>query len=74
VPLDLKLTDVKFDEQGRFSVRGTADTMSTVFSFVEYMEKSKYFKDVKTKYTTKRKEETKDVADFEINSLLEKEG
>ncbi len=73
LPLDLELTDIRFDEQGKFSIRGTADIMSSVFSFVDNMGKSKYFKDVKTKYTTKRKDGLKDVTDFEIGALLNKE-
>lgn len=67
---DMQVSDIRFDEQGRFTVRGTAESMSIVFSFVEAMEKSKYFKDVKTKYTTKRKEASGDVTDFEIVSIL----
>ncbi len=69
-PLDLALNDIRYDDQGKFSVKGTADSMSAVFSFVDSMEKSKYFKEVKTKYTTKRKEGKKDVTDFEIGCLL----
>ena len=72
-PLDLELNDIRFDEQGKFSIRGTAESMSTVFSFVDNMKKSKYFEDVKTKYTTKRKDGLKDVTDFEITALLNKE-
>ena len=71
-PEDMEISDVRFDAQGRFSIRGTAESMSSVFSFVDNMEKSKYFKEVKTKYTTKRKEGTRDVTDFEIACLLEK--
>ena len=67
---DLQISDIRFDDQGKFTIRGTAEAMSTVFSFVENLEKSKYFKDVKTKYTTKRKEQSKDLADFEIVSTL----
>jgi Tfp pilus assembly PilM family ATPase len=73
ISLDIEAGDIKFDDQGRFSVRGVANSMSAVFSFVDRMEKSKYFKDVKTKYTTKRKEEGRDVTDFEIIAALEKE-
>jgi Tfp pilus assembly PilM family ATPase len=69
---DLELNDIRYDEQGKFSVKGTAETMSTVFSFVDALEKSKYFKDVKTRYTTKRKEGAREVADFEINMVLER--
>jgi Tfp pilus assembly PilM family ATPase len=71
-PDDIGLTEIRYDEE-RFSVKGTADAMSSVFSFVDKMEKSKYFKDVKTKYTTKRKDGLKDLTDFEITSLLKRE-
>jgi hypothetical protein len=40
---------------------------------VDVMENSKYFKDVKTRYTTKRREGARDVTDFEVNCLLDKE-
>ncbi len=70
VPMDLEINEIRYDSQGKFSTKGTASSMSTVFSFVDNLNKSKYFKEVKTKYTTKRKEEGKDVVDFEITSLL----
>jgi len=73
VPLDLELSDIRFDEQNKFSIRGTAESMSSVFSFVDTMEKSKYFKDVKTKYTAKRRDGMRDVTDFEISSFLSRE-
>ncbi len=69
----LLISDIRFDDQqGKFSIRGTAESMSLVFSFVQDMEKSNYFEDVKTKYTTKRKEGTVDVTDFEIATNLSK--
>jgi Tfp pilus assembly PilM family ATPase len=71
-PLSVKLEDIRYDAQGKFSLKGTAETMADVFSFVDSMEKSKLFKDVKTKYTTMRKEGTKNVADFEISCSLER--
>ncbi|MCM8780608.1 MAG: pilus assembly protein PilM [Candidatus Omnitrophica bacterium] len=71
LPLEIELNDIRFDSQGKFNVRGTSESMSAVFSFIDSMEKSKYFKDVKTKYTTKRKEGTKDLTDFEISCILE---
>lgn len=74
VPPDLEISEIKFDEQGKFSVKGTAANMSNVFTFVEGLQKSKYFKNVKTKYTSKRKEASKDVTDFEIASSLSAEG
>ncbi len=71
-PLNMGLNDIRFDREGKFTVRGTSDSMSTVFTFVDLLEKSKYFTDVKTKYTTKRQEGKMDVTDFEINALLNK--
>jgi Tfp pilus assembly PilM family ATPase len=71
-PLELEVNDIRFDGQGKFSIRGTAESMSIIFSFVDSMKKSKYLQDVKTKYTTKRKEATRDVSDFEIACLLSK--
>ncbi|MCX5702232.1 MAG: pilus assembly protein PilM [Candidatus Omnitrophica bacterium] len=71
-PDQVALNNIRFDDQGKFTIRGTADSMSTVFSLVDNMEKAKYFKDVKTKYTAKRKEGMMDVADFEIACILEK--
>lgn len=71
-PLSIKLDDIRYEAQGKLAIRGTAESMSAVFSFVDNMEKSGLFRDVKTKYTSKRKEGTKDLADFEINCSLEK--
>ncbi len=68
---DLELNEIRYDGD-KFSVKGTADTMSAVFSFVDRMEKSKYFKEVKTRYTTKRKDGLKDLTDFEIIALTER--
>lgn len=71
IPAEMELDEIKFDSK-KFSVKGTADSMSMVFAFVDGLEKSKFFKEVKTKYTTKRKEGKRDVTDFEVASLLEK--
>lgn len=69
---ELQISEIRFDDQGRFTLRGTAETMSAVFNLVESMGKSKHFRDAKTRYTTKRKEGLKDVTDFEIQSFLKK--
>lgn len=71
-PLNIELSDIRYDREGKFTIRGTADLMSTVFAYVDALEKSNYFKDVKTKYTTKRQEGKKDVTDFEINMTVTK--
>jgi Tfp pilus assembly PilM family ATPase len=71
-PLNLNLNYIKFENDGKFIIRGTAESMSIVFSFNGSMEKSKVFKDVKIKYTTKRVEGQKEFVDFEINCLIRK--
>jgi len=68
---DIELTEIRYDGD-KISVKGSADTMSSVFSFVDRMEKSKYFKEVKTRYTAKRKEGVRDYTDFEIVALTER--
>ena len=74
-PQELELSDIRFSDQTlKFNIRGSAESMPIVFQFVEKMEKSKYFKDVKTKYTTNRREGVKDLTDFEIVATLSKEG
>ncbi|MFH1190260.1 MAG: pilus assembly protein PilM [Candidatus Omnitrophota bacterium] len=72
IPPDIELQDIRYEDESKFTTRGTAESMSSVFAFVDSMEKSKFFKDVKTRYTTKRKKGLKDVTDFEIVSSLEK--
>ncbi|MFH1867405.1 MAG: pilus assembly protein PilM [Candidatus Omnitrophota bacterium] len=67
----MMISDVRFDDQKSFSVKGTARTMSSIFSLVDSMEKSSYFKNVNNRYATKRKEGAEDVADFEIVCELE---
>jgi type IV pilus assembly protein PilM len=68
---DIELSEIRY-EGDKISVKGTADAMSSVFSFVDRMEKSKYFKEVKTRYTAKRKDGLKDLTDFEIIALTER--
>ena len=71
-PLDTRITEIKYDESTqKFSVKGTATVMSSVFAFVSSLDKSPIFRNVKTKYVTARNEAGRDVADFEINCLME---
>jgi Tfp pilus assembly protein PilN len=71
-PPELELSDIRYDEKGKFSIRGTADSMSTVASLIENMKKTKYFKDVKRKYATQRHIGSKDLTDFEVSSSVNK--
>ncbi len=74
-PLDIRLSEIRYDESTqKFSVKGTSSVMSSVFGFVSDLEKSNIFKNVKTRYVTSRQEGGRDVADFEINCLIDAGG
>ena len=66
IPDDVKILEIRFDRAGSFSFKGTASTMAVIFSFVEDLNKSGYFREVTTRYTSKRMEGKDEVADFEI--------
>jgi Tfp pilus assembly PilM family ATPase/Tfp pilus assembly protein PilN len=71
-PPDIWLNEIKYDESSqKFSLKGTSSVMSSVFAFVADLDKSSMFKNVKTKYVNSRQEDGRDVADFEINCLVE---
>ncbi len=71
IPEDVYLNSLSLDENGKISIDGTSDSMSQVFALVGTLENSSFFKNVKTKSTTAKKERGKDVAAFEINFKLE---
>ena len=71
-PEGIEINDILYDSQspGRFVLKGIADSMSDVFTFVDQLSKSKYLKEVRTKQTTKRKEGKREVVYFEITSIF----
>ncbi|MBN1870245.1 MAG: pilus assembly protein PilM [Candidatus Omnitrophica bacterium] len=73
IPIDIQLNGIKYSSQGRFSIEGNSRTMGTVFSFIGDMEESKFFKNVESKRTTKRKEGNEEIVDFEIVCTLDSE-
>jgi Tfp pilus assembly PilM family ATPase len=70
-PLEIALTNIRFKDVGSFSVRGEASSMSVVFSYIGALEKSPYFKSVKTKNTSKKKVDAQEIVDFELSFVLE---
>ena len=73
LPKDVRLSDIKYEDGEKFSVKGTSKTMASVFAFVSNLDKSSKFKNVKTKYVTTRNEDGADVADFEVAAGIRKE-
>ena len=70
LPEDVRVSEIKYDESTGFSVKGSSAVRTSVFNFVANLEKSKIFKNAKTKYMTTRNETGKDISDFEIAALL----
>lgn len=73
VPQEIYLTNISFEEGKLISLRGTSKAMSEVFKFVKTLKGLPNFRNVKTKYATKRKLEGKDLTDFEIICPLVRE-
>ena len=63
---DIYLSSVSFDGKHSVTLRGSSSVMSEVFKFVNELEKSDYFDNVKTKYVSKNLVEGKEVVEFEI--------
>ena len=58
---------ISLEESGKIVLRGQAAQMSDVFKFITKLEESGYFKNIETKYTTKKRVADKDITEFEIN-------
>lgn len=68
---EIYLMSISFDGEDHLTLRGTSNNMSEVFKFINTLEDSKYFQNVKTKYATKHEVEGKELTDFEIACPLE---
>lgn len=68
---EIYLTLISFDGENQLTLRGVSNAMSEVFGFLDALEKSKYFQNVKTKFVTTRNIEGKDLTEFEITCALE---
>ena len=69
LPVEVSVSEIRYDEGQRFSVRGSSPSMALVFSLVSSLEKSEDFKDVKTKHVTSRNEGAEAV-DFEVSATM----
>lgn len=68
---DMYLTDIRYDENSKFSVKGTGLSRSSIYTLVDEMEKSSSFRNVKTKYVIGKIEDGQEFSDFQIDSLFE---
>jgi len=72
-PEEIYFTNINIEEGNRAVLQGRAKEMSNVFSFVTTLEGSPYFENVKTTYTTTKKEQGEEYTKFEIICMYEKE-
>lgn len=70
IPKEIYLTEVNISKDDRFQMQGRAESMTSVFDFVNSVKSSALFKDVETKRINKRIVDNKEVVDFEIDSRL----
>jgi Tfp pilus assembly PilM family ATPase len=69
-PNTIYLSNITVDDDGTITIDGISDSMSDVFSYVKSLDDSTMFKEAKTKSTSTKKDNGKDVAAFEIEFKL----
>jgi Tfp pilus assembly protein PilN len=57
---------ITLEADNKITLRGQAQSMSDVFKFITTLDNSGYFKDIQTKYTTKKRIADTDISEFEI--------
>ena len=72
-PKEIYFTNINIEEEKKTILQGRAQEMSNVFSFVTTLENSTYFENVKTTYTTTKKDQGEEYTKFEIICMYEGE-
>ena len=73
LPSEITIVNMTFTRGDKVDLKGRAAEMSDVFKFITTLEKSPFFKDILTRYTTRKKFQGKDVNEFELVCPIEKE-
>lgn len=66
IPPEVVVKMLAFEADDKVTLRAQAQAMSDIFKLITTLEKSGYFKDIQTKYTTKKRAAEKDVSEFEL--------
>ena len=66
VPQGIWLNMLTYEADHSVTLKGQAGDLSSVFKFVDVLEKSPYFENIQVKYTTKRKLGEREITDFEL--------
>lgn len=72
-PEEIYVIDVFIDEKRDVTIKGGSAAMSSVFKYIKLLEKSGMFENVKTSYTTTKKEKDGEFAEFEITCSYQKQ-
>ncbi len=71
LPSEIVIININFAKDEKLTIKGRAQEMSDVFKFITTLESSLFFKDVQTRYTTRKKISGRDINEFELVCLLE---
>lgn len=74
LPSEIVIVNMTFTKDEKLDLKGRAVEMSDVFKFITTLENSPYFKDIQTRYTTRKKFQGRDVNEFDLLCPLEIEG
>lgn len=72
-PKEIYFTNINIEEKNNVVLQGRAAAMSDVFKYVTILENSSYFENVKTTYTTTKKDKDTEYAKFEIICMHEQD-
>ncbi|MBI4432252.1 MAG: pilus assembly protein PilM [Candidatus Omnitrophica bacterium] len=70
LPKEIYLTEISVARDERLQIQGRAETMTSVFDFVNNLKSNALFREVETKRINKRMVDNKEIVDFEIESRL----
>jgi len=70
LPKEITLERVIFEKNDELTLLGKASDMSEIFKFISVLNETGFFKKVDLRYSRKRREEDKEISEFEINNFL----
>ncbi len=66
LPGEILVTKIGFVKNDRMTIKGRTAQMSDIFKFITLLETSPYFKDIQSRYTTRRTFKGVDLNEFEL--------
>jgi hypothetical protein len=71
LPADIQMASITFQKGQSMVIKGRVLEMPQVFKFIGALEDSPYFKDIQTRYTTRKKIRDVEFNEFELVCPLE---